>query len=131
MEQLIISLLTSLSFNVFGPIETTLFVLCATIVTYILFIIAMKLIKLRERGEAKWYHYVVAVPVLIPGFPLDILVNVIIGSSLFREFPQEWLFTSRLDRHARAGSIKAQWICKRLLNPFDKCHCYDGTEECE
>jgi len=53
-----------------------------------------------------------------------LILNVIVGSVLFWEWPREWLLTARLKRHhASPPESKrykiSHWICENMLNPFD------------
>jgi hypothetical protein len=82
-----------------------------------------------KAGTAKWYHYVLGIPLAVIFIPLDVFLNMIVGSVIFIELPKEWIFTTRLDRHARSGSKFAKFVCKYILNPFDKDHCYGGSCE--
>ena len=71
-----------------------------------------------------------ALPWVLLGYALDVLVNLTAASVLFVELPGELLVTSRLQRHvdATAGGWRhrlALWICDHLLDPFDPTgnHC--------
>ena len=72
---------------------------------------------------------ILALPWVVVGYVLDVLVNVTVASLVFWEPPWELLLTSRLQRHIDANHgwrhRRAQWICDRLLDPFDPTgnHC--------
>jgi len=125
IEEILIGWAFSLLIDQIGLLPFGLGVIGLVAVTLLLYIKAMHLISRRDRGRLRWYHYVWAVPVFGIGFPADIAVNVIVGTMIFREAPREWLYTARLDRHARAGSRIAKLQC-RVLNIWDKDHCFDG-----
>lgn len=54
---------------------------------------------------------------------LDTLLNWVLLTVLFYEFPREWTVSSRLSRHHRDGSGWRQkfsgWVGRYLLDPFD------------
>lgn len=110
----------------FGFLPVLGFMLALSIVTYIGYIKAMVIYRRKKSDTLKWYHYVVGIPIAIVFLPLDVLVNAIVGTVIFLEFPREWLLTARLDRHARQGHKFAKFVCKYLLNPFDEDHCFGG-----
>ena len=63
---------------------------------------------------------------LIVGYPSDVLFNVFRGSWIFREFPREWLFSDRVQRHANGPRgtrehRKAMYWAK-ILNVSDPGH---------
>jgi len=97
-----------------------------SVVTFLLYVSIVKLQDLKDLGKLTWKHWAFGIPLVIVGVILDVILNVVLGGILFREFPREWLFTARLDRHGRNGSKLAQYICRYILNRFDDDHCYDG-----
>lgn len=80
--------------------------------------------KLKEKLGAIWYGFYL---LLWIGLILDTLFNWLIGSLYYREIPQEFLFTSRCNRHLTTGSgiqlARAHFACDNLLDPFEKGHC--------
>jgi len=65
---------------------------------------------------------------LIIGYPLDVSINLIVGTAAFRERPKEWLFSNRLERMKKATGWRrkrATYFCDNWLNPFDPTgkHC--------
>lgn len=71
-----------------------------------------------------------AYALLIIAYPVDFLLNVVIGTVLFLDRPRDMLFTGRLKRYhtTAAGTWRdaiATWICRNLLDPFapDGRHC--------
>jgi hypothetical protein len=73
------------------------------------------------RSELTLYWRVMLWPLALIGLVLDVAFNVVFGSIMFREIPRELLFTSRVQRHAAAGSALALWWA-RQLNQFDPGH---------
>lgn len=66
---------------------------------------------------------------LLIGLVLDVLVNLLVMTVVFMDFPRELLFTSRLKRLRAHGTWYRQWLagwcCRHYLNPFDMTgdHC--------
>ncbi len=105
-----------------------LFLIYLFITLWTMYLAVMNLKRARDKGTlpnaAKCFGY----PILIVGYVLDILFNLIVGTVLFLELPREFVFTSRLSRHLSSNGYKfkvAIWICKNLLDPFDPSggHC--------
>ena len=114
------------------PYISTLLSLFLIVVTYIGYIKIMRLKRIRdaENKDLEWYHKLYGYPLLVIGIILDTLLNVIVGTIIFVEFPREFLLTPRLDRWGREddgyrGKF-ARFVCKYMLNPFDEGHCYGG-----
>lgn len=72
-----------------------------------------------------------AVVVLI-GFVVDVIFNLIVGTVLFLELPHEATFSQRVSRLKRGALYLEQpwrarlaaWICAALLDPFEaQGHC--------
>lgn len=68
------------------------------------------------------------IPILIGaaiGYVEDVLLNVVVGSIIFWELPQEWMFSDRVQRHVDESVGKyhsrAVWW-GRELNKFDAGH---------
>jgi hypothetical protein len=61
------------------------------------------------------------------GLPLDVLLNVVVGTIVFLDPPREWLLTARLKRYKIQTfgwrSATSWWLCEHLLNQFDEGHC--------
>lgn len=94
--------------------------------TWILYLAIMPLVRVKDTVsiEAK----VLAYPVVALGLLMDFLLNAVIATALFLEFPKykrgEWLFTGRVSRwndthHRGKRGRMARWICRHLLDPFD------------
>ncbi len=98
--------------------------------TFIFFLAVMKLRDARDQGilfTLNWTVIWLAYTILFVGLILDTLLNWIVLSVMFLEFPQETLSTSRVKRLKNKGSgwrqRLAAWLCKNFLTPFDKNHC--------
>lgn len=82
--------------------------------------------KHREFLEQRVVYYTIGWILVWAFLIADFLFNVIIGSIIFIELPREILFTSRLKRKKREGSVDEQAIARRIcatLNLFDPGHC--------
>ena len=50
---------------------------------------------------------------LLVGVVADVIFNWLIGTLIFREFPREFLFTTRVKRHAKDGTeLGALWATR-------------------
>ncbi len=71
-----------------------------------------------------WYT---GYPFFALGLLLDVLFNFTFGTLYYREFPQEFLFTSRSARHMKSSDSvqrsRAETVCSTLLDPADQGHC--------
>jgi len=87
---------------------------------WILYLAVMSLATHRkEMGLVVKAH---ALLLLAVAYPLDLVLNVVVGSVVFLSPPLEFTFTGRLKRHQREGGWRgslAAWVCKNLLNAFD------------
>lgn len=90
------------------------------------------LLDIRQRHDVKWYVKIFAIPPLLLGAILDIILNILLASIIFVDLPREWLFTDRLIRYRNDPSYTLTWrddfasfICEHYLNPFDDSgdHC--------
>lgn len=95
-----------------------------TLLSWLFYLALMNLKRVRNdlHPFAKFNAYLL----LGIGFPLDVALNTVVGSILFLELPEEYLLTSRLQRHKRLGGWRgdiARWMCEHLLNQFDSGHC--------
>lgn len=78
---------------------------------------------LRVWNGLHWFAKAHLLPIAPPFLLFDVAVNLVIGSLLFVEIPRWWTLSERLHHHATRThgwrTTIAQWICSRLLNPFD------------
>ena len=95
---------------------------------WIFFLAVMCLKRAKEDGRLSKAALVLGYPVLIVGYLLDMLTNVLVCTVLFWEIPTGRTVTGRLKYHiadaAWRGKI-ARWICGNLLDTFDPSgkHC--------
>lgn len=71
---------------------------------------------------------VLGAPVLLLGALMDVLVNLTLACIVFLDLPREFMLTVRLQRYMRGGGWRrswADWLCTKLLDPFDPSgsHC--------
>jgi len=97
---------------------------------YVLYIAAINLVEDWE-FVTLWLKLLVwPIPLVMIGL-FDIPFNLIAGTVLFLDLPQEWTLTSRLARYRSLGFAPgirkrvATTICTEALNPFapSKKHC--------
>ena len=80
-------------------------------------------------GRLNKFTLVLAFPVVILGYAMDILANWLIAPIIFLDLPRELLVTSRLIRYQTEDSgWRAKlsfYICEHLLDVFDPTgnHC--------
>jgi hypothetical protein len=89
---------------------------------WILFLAVMNLDRANMEGKLVGKARVLGTVVLMIGFTVDFLVNVLVMTLLLCEIPKEATVTARLKRH-NSGSTGwrlavAKWFAP-LLNPFD------------
>lgn len=81
--------------------------------------------KMNYQGKFEW-KFLPIYPFVFLFLLVDFLYNLIIGSFLFMEFPREWLFTSRVERHKLFSDGITQdfaiYACK-LMDKYDPGHC--------
>lgn len=117
-------------FSTWFGIATFVFSVILIISTWVLYVEAMRLKRLKDNDSIELYHYPWAIIVLGIGIPLDALLNIVIGL-YWKELPKwndkEILLTNRLQRWKSDDShlsrqIFAEKICK-YLNKHDEDHC--------
>jgi hypothetical protein len=86
--------------------------------------------KLRSGQMKSLYWKVMLFPAAVFGVLLDVAFNVTFGVILFRELPQELLFSSRVQRHYKTPGGRgrmAEWWALRL-NEVDAAHIHEPRE---
>ena len=101
-----------------------------------LYLATMNLIRVHKSGTMSRTTYLLALPIVIVGYALDIAINMTLMTVILFELPQwrfnktkrfgievEWTVTARLSRHihdseGRRKSI-ALWFGSELLDQFD------------
>jgi hypothetical protein len=96
----------------------------------------MNLIRVHKSGSMSRTTYILAFPIVIVGYILDIVINLILMTAFLLELPQwrynsakyfgievEWTVTARLSRHIHDSSgwrkSVALWFGSELLDQFD------------
>lgn len=102
------------------------------IITFLFYLAVMKLRDAKDAGilfTLHWSAIWIAYGILYVGLFLDVMLNWIVLTVLFFEFPQEFLSTFRVKRHKNHGfgwrQKMAMWFCANFLSPFDPSHCSD------
>lgn len=86
------------------------------------FIMAMSLKRAQEAKKLNFWTKLLGYPFIAIFLAIDFVFNMIFGSILFVKYPQDLLFTQRLDRYIhRTGWRRtlAVGICQALLDSFD------------
>jgi len=118
---------------------------------WLFFLATMNLI--RNRAKLRWPAKIFAYPIVAIGYPLDILLNLILGSLFFFEVPdlpflskttvtilgrnieltypnlEPVTFSWRCSKHCGKDTwrgTQARWWCANFLDPFDSTgkHCH-------
>jgi hypothetical protein len=99
-----------------------LFALGLTYATWVFYLAVMNLAKAKKAGLLSRTALRLGTPVLIVGYLLDFLLNVLVMTLVLLELPQETTVTARLKRHhvESAGWRLAVvlWF-EPLLDPYD------------
>jgi len=95
---------------------------------WVFYLAVMNLKRAKDAGKLSVAARVFGTPVLVVGYLLDMLANVIPMTLILVELPRETTVTSRLKRHITGTGWRARvasWMCKNLLDAFDPsgCHC--------
>lgn len=117
--------------------KTVLLWLLATFFFWFLFATLMRLRDKRlkyPKGSWQWWAIsAVGYPLLILGYPYDVLYNLTYGTLMFWQLPRrwEWTFTARLQRCVHLVTwrgVVARFICRYLVEPWDADHCGQGRD---
>jgi hypothetical protein len=98
-------------------------------VTLTMYWAIMNFVRARDAGTLPPIALRIGYPLLLIGYLMDFLVNVLVVSVILLEVPREWLVTARLSRHIKTESgwrkSVSTWVCKNLLDWADPkgCHC--------
>lgn len=94
----------------------------------------LAVMNLKEnRGKLTTTAKLWAYPMLLVGVLSDIMFNLVIGTVVYIELPQQLLFTSRCNLHLSdagwRGSV-ARWFCRNFMDPYDPdgSHCRGDKE---
>lgn len=92
-------------------------------VTWVMYLAYASLEGAYKRGQVGKVAKVLAIPLLLVFWPLDVLFNVTLFSVMFWEWPKELTITARLSRHHRESTgwryKMAKWFGAELLDPYD------------
>jgi len=96
--------------------------------TFVCFVAIMKMREVKDEiFRLHWSVRWVCFFILAVGLVLDTLLNWVLLTVSFLEFPREFLSTSRVVRHKHNSTHwrkdQALWFCKHFLQPFDERHC--------
>lgn len=99
-----------------------LFALGLTYATWIFYLAVMNLAKAKKADMLSRTALVLGTPVLIVGYLLDFLLNVLVMTLVLLELPQETTVTARLKRHHAESDgwrlAVVLWF-EPLLDPYD------------
>ncbi len=106
-----------------------LFAILFIYITLTMYWAIMCLARARDHGMLPPWAKRIAYPLLLAGYLMDFLLNVLVVSFVLLEIPRELLVTARLSRHIKStGGWRrkvATWVCQNLLDFADPkgCHC--------
>jgi len=89
---------------------------------WVFYLAVMNLRRAKEAGKLSKMVLVIALPVLVTAYVIDVLVNVSLATILFVDLPREWTFSHRLERYSTGDDWRAAvalWIAVHMLDPFD------------
>ena len=103
----------------------------AVYILWVFYLALTNLMRAKEAGKLTKPAYALGIPLLVVGYALDVLCNIIIMTIVFVEIPKEWTVTARLTRHSKGSDWRAKasgFICSNFLDVFDPsgCHCGDA-----
>ena len=95
---------------------------------WVFFLAAMNLLRVHRAGKLGRVALALGLVVIVIGYTLDVLANLVVFTVLLLELPRwgEWTVTDRLQRHHGDSTWRAkvaQWFETELLGDFDP----DGT----
>jgi len=97
---------------------------------WVIYVAMMRLKQVRDAGKLTLAMKVLGYPVLVFGLAIDFLLNVVVGSLLFVEFPREVTLSERLWRHSQESTgyrqTWAEWLRVNLLDAIDPTGIHKG-----
>lgn len=100
-----------------------LFPLLSLYALWVFYLAVMNLKRARDTGRLTKTAERLGFPVLLLGYLLDFIGNMIPATLVFMELPREGLVTSRVQRHYDGPPTwrrsVAVWFAENLLDPFD------------
>jgi hypothetical protein len=109
--------------------ELILFTIAYLYAFWCAYVLVMGIYRAHLAQRLVGLNKVLAIPVVIVGYVMDVATNWIIAPLVFLDWPREALVTSRLLRYKRDACgwrcQLATWICDELLDPLDPTgdHC--------
>ena len=95
---------------------------CSAYLLWVCYLALCNVYRIKRDGKLSHLQLAIASPLLIFGGALDVAFNLIFGTVLLADIPQEWTLSARLsrlnDRQDWRGKI-ARWAGAVLLDPFD------------
>jgi hypothetical protein len=95
-------------------------------ILWIFYLAIMNLKSAKDAGTMTKVAYSLALPMLVAGYILDIVVNVTIGTLLFLDFPhyKRLTLSARMSYLYEPGSTAwrsklSEWFARNLLNNYD------------
>lgn len=103
----------------------------APVLLWVFYVAVMRLKMVRDAGQLTGWTMVLGYIVLAVGLVLDLVVNLITASVIFRERPREWTVSARLTRlSAAVDDPKRQALAVRirtmLLDNIDPAGIHTG-----
>lgn len=107
---------------------TAIYILVASILAiwplWIIYVAVMRMQMVRDTVGLTVGQKVMGYPALLVGLALDLLVNVVVGSLVLLELPQEYTLSARLwrlsnDEGETWRRRAALWVRKELLDSID------------
>lgn len=91
---------------------------------WVFYLAAMNLLRVHRAGKLGRVAFALGVVVMVVGYLLDVLANLVVFTVLLLERPRwgEWTVTARLQRHHGGTTWRAriaQWFETELLGQFD------------
>ena len=91
---------------------------------WVFYLAAMNLLRVHRAGKLGRVALALGVVVMVIGYALDVLANLVVFTLLLLELPRwgEWTVTDRLQRHHGDATWRAkvaQWFETELLGEFD------------
>lgn len=91
---------------------------------WVLYVLVMGFYRAKLAGRLTGLNLVLAYPIFLFGFVMDVVSQFTFASLVFLEWPKkgEWLVTTRLKRHMAGRGWRqklAKYICDSILDPFD------------
>ena len=93
---------------------------------WLMYILCIGIVIAEEKYGFAWWQYPFIFPVVLIGYVMDIIFNIVYMTIATRELPRELLTTTRCKRlkdHMTWAGKVARFVCRRFLHPFDATHC--------